>query len=226
MVTLSPKKRDFLFFVLLVVMVRIAINRQQITEPSAILYAPADSSHIELPVVETLKKEPVTLSKDDAPLSKNIDVRFDTNDSNQQETVHQLDEHLLYQLNALVDQIDETRSLIKSTQSEAADLQSIRFHLILLKRKYQHISPAISLLGPLGTAGLILKEQTLEQELLQVAHRLETIIAAITKQGSKEHSASKNVIEALEHNKRKLTMLSSIDKESPIDEPDMSIDLS
>ncbi len=221
MVKFSSTRRDLIFFALLVIMIKIAVNRKTTPEKNMTLYAPAEQ--LVASMIETAYDTPNDLQSFNTNVRKHAEKQNTEDDISEElspaialdqeseEVVHQPDEHLMYQLNALSDQLSTMLAFINPVAQEAAQLKSIRLYLSKLKRKYQHTSPAIALLGPIGTIGIVAKELELEKELFKVAQRLVSILEKITKTDNNQEKPA-TVLQAIEYNKNLFAKLAKRDE--------------
>ncbi len=172
MIRITATRRDFIFFILLVVMIKVALNKQPQATTDQIVYAPANNQseaskrHLE-EVQQEEAQEEVAQQADDMVLN------FD----DEQDLVHPPEKHIMEQLNDLLAQVDTNIQTFDQRKPEAANLKGIRHRLLYLRRKYQHTSPAIVLLGPIGTTGIVLQEQQLEKELAKIETSLQKILS-------------------------------------------------
>lgn len=96
-------------------------------------------------------------------------------------TVHEADKTVLSQIKTVEKQIEHTISLQSSNHEYATELQNMKDRLIQLKRKYTYTSPAIALLGPIGYAGIVFKEQAIENDVLKISNRCNDILHKMLK---------------------------------------------
>ncbi len=177
--------RDLLYFVLLLCMIKVAIDlRDPHTHMRPTLKSPQSTQVFTLPLefeeqdadtnkdvvvaIETIQEN--TIQDDVTSVEKKEAVPFE---------VHEVDSHVIKQIECAQNQIDTALEYIKPTSLDAAQLRSLQHKLAQLRQKYSHTSPAVALLGPLGTAAIVLKEEQLENELLQTVHKFGKIIHTI-----------------------------------------------
>lgn len=139
-------KRDLFLFALLLIMIRTA------------WYLPT-----------TIKKTPILFSV--SPTTEPTDSPDD-----QPFSVHKIDPALLAYIDELHMKIDQTMMFIDPSSSDMKQLQNMQEHLASYKRQYCHTSPAIVLLGPIGYASVVLKEQRIEREILVIINRLNSTL--------------------------------------------------
>lgn len=227
MIKLTATRRDFIFLILLIVMVRVALNKKHTPHTHPVIYAPANYNHDNnadsaQPYdswadrdedADTVHREQVQeeeaeeLADEQASGDMSIALDSDTQDSN---VIHEPDKHIMYHLNTLLEQIDDALIFVNPTNQEAAQIKGIRQRLVHLKHTYQHTSPAIVLLGPIGSTGIVFKEQELENELLRTAHRLETMLYQLVDTENK-YEPTESLAQALENNKLLLAQLHKSD---------------
>ncbi len=95
--------------------------------------------------------------------------------------VHETDKTVVSQIKTVEKQVEQTISLTPSESEHVAELQNMKLRLQQLKRKYLYTSPAIVLLGPIGYAGVVFKEQAIEKDVLKISNRCNTILHDIVK---------------------------------------------
>ncbi len=196
MIKLTAMRRDFIFLVLLVVMVRVAFQHQKDTSEAPILYAAANHH-----------PDPFQHAEKDTTYSRDIYLSLGDNEP----FFHPPDKHVMYQIDSLFDQLTHLITSLQNPSQEMVELKGMRERILYLKRKYQHTSPAILLLGPIGSTGVVLQEQELEKELLKNAHRLGVILTQLIND-DEEFEAAKTIDAAIENNR---LLLSKLQKEEP-----------
>jgi len=82
--------------------------------------------------------------------------------------VHELDKGFLAALTATKQQVAHAFSIVENESDTHKKLEKISTQLNKIEKKYKKNSPATYLLGPIGTAAIVLKEQQLEDELLEL----------------------------------------------------------
>lgn len=224
MIKFTAKHRDLLFLLILVVLIKLAMNlkhkpnrlkapsaheakRALISQDNDLMESFDEQETSDYPEQNEGDQEGVEKQVIDEDISLSITPEEDDDQDN---IVHKPDEHLMYQLNALSDQTEDMLQLVDVVSQEAAQLKGVHYYLSNLKRKYQHTSPAIALLGPIGTAGIVAKERDLEKELFRVAQRLSSILEKLSEFEALEEKAE-NVLQAIEMNK---TLLAKVAKKN------------
>ena len=200
MIKLSDKKRDILFFGLLIALINIAINQPKKTFEHPVLYAPAEQTRSIASVPET----------DDSAIQEETMV-FDSNADNSikatlSQTTHAIDQEMLNHIELAQSHIDQLNGFIKPATKKNTQLKSIAQRLVQLKRAYRHTSPAIALLGPIGTAGIILKETELEKNFLKIVNVMRILLQTLT-HDQNDAPAYTSIKQGLEHNTILLTSL-------------------
>ncbi len=79
-------------------------------------------------------------------------------------------------------------------------LAEIKRQLTTIEEKYKKNSPGLALLGPIGSAAIVVKEKELEQKLLTTINDLSNIFASINNQ-SADFTAAQTINCALSTNK-------------------------
>lgn len=224
MMKLTATRRDLIFLILLIVMIKVALNKKQAPHMHPVIYAPAnhpyndfDSSQQkeeDLPDrdadISDLERTQEEEAEELADEQASGDMSIALADTEEKNVIHQPDKHIMYHLNTLFDQLNDILTFVDPTSQEVAQLKGVRQRLLHLKRSYQHTSPAIVLLGPIGSAGIVFKEQKLEKELLSTAHRLGTMLCQIVDK-EKEFEPAKTIAQAIENNKMLLAELQKKD---------------
>jgi hypothetical protein len=90
-----------------------------------------------------------------------LDIDFIDHIYTAQRQLHFLEEHPVYAL------------------EHAQTIAEIKQQLATIEEKYKKNSPGLALLGPIGSAAIVVKEAQLEQKLLNVVNDLGTIFAKI-----------------------------------------------
>lgn len=210
MINISSNKRDLLFLALLIIMIKVAINRPK-EDGGPILYAPAEQTR-------TVKIQEISLQAhnniDTASAEKNESDGFvsmmEAEEKAHAFAAHQPNEDALNQVEIAQKQIALLIPFIKPTTKQSAQLQSMRQRLIQLKKELKNTSPAIALLGPIGTTGIVLKENEIEKNLLKIVNMIRTILQTITDNRS-EFEQYTSIAKGIEENE---LLLASIAKEA------------
>ncbi|MFC1842536.1 hypothetical protein ACFLYU_02665, partial [Candidatus Dependentiae bacterium] len=106
--------------------------------------------------------------------------------------VHELDKDFLFAIKETREQVELITAL--ATEQEALkDLENMQKDLLTIEKKYKKNSPATFLLGPLGTASIVLKEQKLEKELLAIVNKVTTLLQGIAHSGQTDPEALQNL---------------------------------
>ena len=228
MMKLTATRRDLIFLILLIVMIKVALNKKQVPQTHPIIYAPANhiydhddfdsyqqekalpnrDAHIS-DLERTQEEEAEEMADEQASGDMSIALATDTEEKN---VIHQPDKHIMHHLNTLFDQLDDVLTFVDAASQEVAQLKGVKQRLLHLKRTYQHTSPAIVLLGPIGSAGIVFKEQKLEKELLSTAHRLGTMLCQIVDK-EKEFEPAETIAQAIENNR---TLLAELQKKDVV----------
>ena len=108
--------------------------------------------------------------------------------------VHELDKSFADQLYAVQKQ---TRTILFALEKEplldsARDrIEKIQKNLEIIESKYTKNSPGVLFLGPIGTTSIVLKEQQLQQKLLDQTNEFSQILHEITQTLSIPHASIK-----------------------------------
>lgn len=113
--------------------------------------------------------------------------------------VHELDHNFIDHLYTAQRHLHaiEQQELSPKDAHTAAELKS---SLVLIEEKYKKNSPALALLGPIGTTAVITKETQLQEKLTKTANNIGKLLYTISK---KEESfiAAQTLSEAIENNR-------------------------
>ncbi len=93
-----------------------------------------------------------------------------------QNLIHEPDERIVKKLYELIEQAELLIEKLESAHEKYAYVQEMHERLLNLQAKYEHTSPAIALLGPLGATGLVIQEQAIEKELADINRSFNTIL--------------------------------------------------
>ena len=102
--------------------------------------------------------------------------------------VHELDKGFLAAITVTQQHINEALSLVvhKNDEPNKKKLEEINKKIEQIEKKYKKNSPATYLLGPLGTASIVLKEKRLEKELRGIIENLGTILYALNESNTED----------------------------------------
>ena len=191
MIKLTSSRRDLLYLGLLLVMVKLAVDwhmeknaNQQLTPPATSSYSVSALQENDILVddIHNPKTQPepqeIALLDEENPDEKE---RIDEPENLADELLsfHEADQHILKQIDLAKEQINEALAFFSYPKIEIAQLHSLKQQLVHLKRQYQYTSPAIALLGPIGSAGVVLKEQKLEKLVLKTVNAIGQIICQL-----------------------------------------------
>ncbi len=132
----TAKRRDFLFLLLMIVMIKVALSKKQLPQAYPSLFAPANKS-------------------DAGHLS-----------------FHEPDHKLMDRLTFLRDQAQKALQAPDLEPRKKEGLLGTQKRLSELLDTATYSSPALALLGPIASTGIVLKEQSIEKELNEIEDRL------------------------------------------------------
>lgn len=206
MVNIGGLKRDFLLLGSLIFMVKVATNHKKPEVVAPVLYAPAKQSATSMtrsiPMGEQTPQPIAPLAMDaPEPEQQPTDASF---------VVHEANSNIIEHIETAQHQINQLLALVKPATKQAAQLKSMQQRLTQLKKEYKNTSPAIALLGPIGTAGIVLKENALEKNLLRMVNMTRSILHTIARI-DEEHSSYTSIAQGLEKN---AALLASLSKEN------------
>jgi len=97
-----------------------------------------------------------------------------------QSYIHELDRTFIDYLYTTQQQLQKTKNIAyikeKSYGSLEKRLNVLQQHLSCIEGKYSSNSPGLTLLGPIGTMAIVLKEQNLAQQLYKMVHEIGSIL--------------------------------------------------
>ncbi|HEX4069354.1 MAG TPA: hypothetical protein VHX42_04620 [Candidatus Babeliales bacterium] len=128
--------------------------------------------------------------------------------------VHELDRTFIDQIYTAQRQLHFLEEHPVYAHTYAHAIGEIKEQLTIIEEKYKKNSPSLALLGPIGSAAIVVKEAQLEQKLLEAVNELSKIFANIEHPYSAEASKDKQEFKpsqtincALDTNKKSLHML-------------------
>ncbi len=88
-------------------------------------------------------------------------------------SVHELNPEIMAMFEQIAHQLAQLQKQAENSNNIKLLAQILMLQELLtkLKKEYSYTSPAMIFLGPLGAAAIVLKEQKLEQELKDIAHK-------------------------------------------------------
>ena len=199
--------RDLFYLFLLICMFKVAMD---LREPRLAETPTLSVSALEIGDIETVKlDESDTLElNENAPLEElalvGAPAPHEHAEKSEPFNVHEVDESVIKQIELAQSQINTALTHINPTSLDATQLRSLQQRLVYLRVQYQHTSPAVALLGPLGTAAIVLKEGALEKELLHTVNKFGSILHTIV---GGLFTPAKSVVESLEENHKLIEAL-------------------
>lgn len=204
MINIGGIKRDLLLLGSLALMVKVAMDRQKTEVIAPVLYAPAKQS-------AALKAIAIPSAEAAAPVATNMAPEATTPSTPSAAfVVHEANANIMEQIEVAQTHINKLLTIVPPTTKQAAQLKSMQQRIVQLKKEYKNTSPAIALLGPIGTAGIVLKENELEKNLLRMVNMTRAILQVITKAGE-EKPLYRSIAQGLEQN---ALLIASLNKES------------
>lgn len=120
--------------------------------------------------------------------------------------VHELNTNFIDQIYTAQRQLHVLEEHPVYAHEYAHSLAEIKQQLATIEEKYKKNSPSLALLGPIGSAAIVVKEAQLEQKLLNVTNDLSAIFASINN-ASEDFSPAQTINCALNTNKARLKSL-------------------
>lgn len=196
--------RDFLLLALLLFMLKVGMD----TRDSSINAAPT----LQSPGTRMVQADPITVPAP-APTQEIAHKATPENNDNWEVSghdnekaplkkyepflAHEVDQNILKQIECAQGQIKQALDVAQPTSLDSAQLRSLQQKLVHLRKQYQSTSPAVALLGPLGTAAIVLKEADLEKELLHTVKKVSSIIHNLA---GNIHKPVDSIVKELESN--------------------------
>ena len=117
--------------------------------------------------------------------------------------VHELDRDFIEHIYIAQRQIHALKEQYEHTKEVADEIDALQNELAIIEEKYKTNSPGVMLLGPIGSAAIVAKEEKLKNKLLNTLNAINKIVHIIHE---KEHEfqAAPTINIALENNKKLL----------------------
>jgi hypothetical protein len=122
--------------------------------------------------------------------------------------IHELDIDFIDQIYTAQRQLHVLEQHPVYAHEYADDLAEIKRQLTTIEEKYKKNSPGLALLGPIGSAAIVVKEKGLEQKLLKTVNDLSNIFASINNR-QQALTAAQTINCALSTNKKALKTLAA-----------------
>jgi hypothetical protein len=120
--------------------------------------------------------------------------------------VHELDRSFIDQIYTAQRQLHFLEEHPAYSNDYAHDIADIKKQLTTIEEKYKKNSPGLALLGPIGSAAIVIKEKELQEQLLVTINDLSIIFAQIHNVSDKFQLAQ-TINDGLESNKKLLRTL-------------------
>ncbi len=114
--------------------------------------------------------------------------------------IHELDIDFIDQIYTAQRQLHVLEEHPVYAHEYSDNLAEIKRQLTAIEEKYKKNSPGLALLGPIGSAAIVVKEKELERKLLNTVNDLSKIVASINNK-QEEFVAAQNINCALSTNK-------------------------
>src|SRR5690606_38726955 len=98
--------------------------------------------------------------------------------------IHELDRSFIDQIYTAQRQIHYLEQHPEHSANFGSAIADIKNRLVTIEEKYKKNSPGLALLGPIGSAAIVAKEERLHHQLLDTVNDISTIFYAIN--GSQE----------------------------------------
>jgi hypothetical protein len=108
--------------------------------------------------------------------------------------VHEVNPNFGRDIRQTVKQLDALSELMPAAEMDetlSKKITDLKTELLALKEKYEHNSPALFALGPIGTTSIVLKEAQLEQKFLHVLNETGQLITSLMPHRPGENQASR-----------------------------------
>lgn len=93
--------------------------------------------------------------------------------------IHELDRSFIDQLSTAQRLVHRLEQNIQNDQ-ELQEVNRIKSTITAIEEKYKKNTPALALLGPIGTASIVIKEQQLQEKLLKAVNDIGKLIHHIS----------------------------------------------
>lgn len=120
--------------------------------------------------------------------------------------VHELDRNFLDQIYTAQRQLHTLENNHMHNKKVVHEISDIKKQLTIIEEKYKTNSPGIMLLGPIGSAAIVAKEEKLEKKLLEVVNNVNKILCAINSTQD-AHIPLQTINAGLDHNKKMIQTL-------------------
>ena len=117
--------------------------------------------------------------------------------------VHELDRNFIDQIYAAQRQLHFLEENHMHNDEIAHTIADIKERLVSIEEQYKSNSAGLMMLGPIGSAAIVTKEEKLNKKLLDVANNITAILQSISGQEYTEQQAE-TISSALENNKKLL----------------------
>lgn len=123
-------------------------------------------------------------------------------------TVHEVDQTVVKNIKQAQKQIDKLSAFAQKSDNVEllTTTQELRDTVDILYKQYTTTSPALSLLGPLGSAAIVLKEQELEKRLLSTINETGKLLHNFV-QPDVQYESANSTESALKNNRQLLKKL-------------------
>lgn len=115
--------------------------------------------------------------------------------------IHQLDRDFLDQIYTAQRQLHFLESNHISDKNIIDAILDAKKELTIVEQKYKTNSPGIMLLGPIGSAAIVAKEEKLQNKLLEIVNDINKILCAINNTQD-NHIAAQTIDAGLDYNKK------------------------
>lgn len=120
--------------------------------------------------------------------------------------IHELDRSFIDQIYTAQRQLHFLEEHPVYADTYAHNIAEIKSQLTTIEEKYKKNSPGLALLGPIGSAAIVVKEEQLQQKLLAAVNDLSQVFANINNQGN-NFMLAQTVDSGLDLNKQLLLTL-------------------
>lgn len=123
-----------------------------------------------------------------------------------QSMVHELDRSFIDQIYTAQRQLHFLQEHPVYSDTFAVAIAEIKEQITTIEEKYKKNSPGLALLGPIGTAAIVAKEEQLQAKLLTAVNDLSKIFTSIDNQ-QEDFVPAQSINSALDSNKQLLRTL-------------------
>ena len=124
--------------------------------------------------------------------------------AHKQSLIHELDRNFIDQLYTAQRQLHILEQHPEYSDTFATEINHIKNNLSTIEDRYKKNSPAIALLGPIGTTAIVIKENKLQKKLLDTLNDFGKVLSLAVNNNAYNFSEAHTINSALQTNKKML----------------------